>query len=359
MTLDVARCRLTSQQLLGATATEPADVVQHLVAVQAQDYADAKWALGLRSTGVTEDRVERALADGHILRTHLLRPTWHFVTPADIRWLLVLTAPRVKAVNAHMYRKVGLDAPSFRRSNRAIAKALQGGHFLTRDELRDALTRAGIDTDGDQRLVYMLMHAELDGIICSGPRRGKQFTYAMLEERVPPARIRTQDEALAELAYRYFVSRGPATVNDMAKWSGLTLTDVRKGVGAVRHRLVSEVVGERTFWLSPSTTVARASRGPTVHLLSIFDEYVSAYKDRSAMADEETRARLSAVGNALTHIVVIGGTVAGRWKPRVERRTVVVTLDLFRRLTPAEDGAVDAAVARYGRFAQTPVRLER
>jgi hypothetical protein len=336
VTLDLVRRRLTSQQLVATPFTEPADVVQWLVAVQAQDYAGAKWALGLRATGTTDDDVERAFAAGLILRTHVLRPTWHFVAPSDIRWLLALTAPRVRAASAYMHRKLGLGKAEFARSDRALTHALRDGQSLTRGELRDLLAKSGIETHAKLHLGYLLMHAELEGIVCSGPRRGRQFTYALLDDRVSSTRVMERDEALAELAHRYFVSRGPATVHDMAKWSGLTLADVRRGLDGARSRLVHEVIGEQTFWLSPSKMGRRTTTTPTVHLLSIYDEYVSAYKNRSAMVSEETRTRLSTLGNALTHIVVIDGLVTGTWKPRVERRSVAMTVDIFRRLKRAE-----------------------
>src|SRR5262249_52761007 len=150
-----------------------------------QDYAGAKWALGMRLRRATDNDIEHAYADGSILRTHLLRPTWHFVTPHDIRWMLALTAPRVHAVNAYMYRKLDLDGAIFKRSNAALAKALRGGHTRTRDELRRVLQRAGIAVDAELRMSYLMMRAELDGIVCSGPRRGKQFTYTLLDERAP------------------------------------------------------------------------------------------------------------------------------------------------------------------------------
>ena len=166
---------------------EPADVVGWLAAVQAQDYAGAKWALGLRLQGATDDEVERAFADGAVLRTHLMRPTWHFVTPADIRWLLALTAPRVHAANAFMYRKLELDSRRFQESRAALTRALRGDEHLTRDELRGVLQKAGVAADDGMRLAYLMMHAELDGVVCSGARRGKQFTYALMDARAPHA----------------------------------------------------------------------------------------------------------------------------------------------------------------------------
>src|SRR2546428_1952451 len=207
---DIARQRLQSQRLVGTKFESPRDAVAWLVAVQAQDYPAAKWAVGHRLRSATDDDLERAFTRGDILRTHLLRPTWHFVTPADIRWLLMLTGPRVHVANAHMYRRLGLGRSIFNRSAKALAQALQGGHHLTRNELRAVLQRAGIAVRDNLRMTHLMMRAELDGVICSGPRRGKQFTYGLLDERAPSARTLARDEALAELSRRYFQTRGPA-----------------------------------------------------------------------------------------------------------------------------------------------------
>lgn len=334
-------------------------MVEWLGAVQAQDYTGAKWALGLRLRGATDDDVERAFTKGAVLRTHLLRPTWHFVTPADIRWLLSLTAPRVQAANAYMYRKLGLDTATFRRSNAVLMKALQGGQQLTRDELRGVFQRSGIPTDGEFRMGYLMMYAELEGLVCSGPRRGKQFTYALLDERVPPSKTMEREESLGKLAHRYFVSRGPATVNDFAKWSGLTAADARIGLEGVQLKLVHEVVEGNTFWFSPSKATVSAQAAPTAHLLSIYDEYVSGYKDRSAIINRRNAARLSAMGNALSHIVVVGGHIVGTWKRRIERDALVMKTDIFERLAQAEDRAISAAIHKYGDFVGMTVLQER
>jgi hypothetical protein len=182
--LDFARQRLRNQGITEATLGKPGDVVGWLGAVQAQDYAGAKWALGLRLQGAADADIEQAFTQGAILRTHLMRPTWHFVTPVDIRWMLALTAPRVHAVNGTMYRKLELDHAIFKRSNAALAQALQGGQQLTRDELRGALQKAGVATDGELRMGYLMMHAELEGVVCSGPRRGKQFGSCSLRGEI-------------------------------------------------------------------------------------------------------------------------------------------------------------------------------
>src|SRR5712691_7225652 len=280
--LDIAQQRLHNQLITRPMFEKPEDVVRWLGAVQSQDYAAAKWALGLRMQGVTDNAIEQAFADGAIIRTHVMRPTWHFVAPADIRWLLALTAPRINALNAYYYRKLELDDALFRHSNTVLANALQGGKQLTRSELASVLQQAGIAADNLLRSTYIIMRAELDGIICSGARRGKQFTYALLDERVPPTRNLDRDEALAEFARRYFTSHGPAALQDFVWWSGLSVADARAGLAMVTSQLIHEVVGGQTYWFSTSTAPAH-DLSRTIYLLPNFDEYTVGYTDRSAV----------------------------------------------------------------------------
>jgi hypothetical protein len=350
---EIANLRLHHLGIRTALFDDPSAVVAWLGASQAQDYAGAKWALGLRMQGARDGSIEQAFNAGAILRTHLLRPTWHFVTPADIAWLLTLTAPRVHAVNAFMYRQLALDRAVFARSHAALAGALQGGGQMTRDELRAVLQQAGISTDGGQRFSYLLMAAELDGVICSGARQGKQFTYALLDERAPGAKILARDEALAELAGRYFRSRGPASLQDFSKWSGLTSADARSGLDAVKDRLEQETVDGQTYWLSAAAHEQPVR--PTAYLLSIYDEYISSYKDRSAIGEVEVGKRLKAMGNALTYIIVLDGQIVGTWKRDIGRDVVRIETNLFKPLSDAEQLAVAAAAQRFGAFLGLPV----
>jgi hypothetical protein len=329
-------------------------MVRWLGAVQAQDYAGAKWALGQRIVGATEAAIERAFETGAILRTHVLRPTWHFVTPADIRWMLALTAPRIHALSAFIYRKLELDAPTLRRSATVLTKSLRGSRHLTRAELGAALTRAGISTSDGIRLGYLMFHAELEGLICSGPRRGKQFTYALLEERVAPAKAFTREESLAELARRYFTSHGPATVHDFACWSGLTLKDCRQGVALLGTVLERDEIAGATYHFSPRTLPAKKSR-PRVHLLPNYDEYFIGFKDRSAIGQRIRRAEASTSSRAfLAHILTVDGQVIGGWKRDVTKSEVVIALELVTPLTTAEGRAVKAEVERYRAFLGLP-----
>ncbi len=354
---DIARRRLASQHLAAATITTPAEVVRLLGAVQAQDYAGAKWALGMRTRGVDDAVVEQAVSDGSIIRTHVLRPTWHFVAPADVRWMLALTAPRVSAAMASYNRKLELDAAVFRRSNAALTRALRDGKQLTRAELAAVLRRARVNVDGTQRLGHLVMQAELDGVICSGARRGKQFTYALLEERVPPAAPLGRDEALLELTKRYFATRSPATPHDFAWWSGLTVADATRGIDMAGSALEREVIDDRTYWVDLSVR-SRREASPMAHLLPNYDEFFIGFKDRSAIGKRLKSSELATGGDALTaHVVVVDGQLVGGWKRTLTKKAVVVELNLLTRLTNSEERAVAAAAEAYGNFLKLPVEL--
>ena len=350
----VFSARLHHQKLAQSECRGPSDVVSWLAGVQAQDYPAAQWALGLRAKGITNADVEHAFNLGTILRIHVLRPTWHFITPADIRWMLALSAPRVHAVSAYYYRKFGLDSRVLARSRVTLERALRGGKHLTRLELRSALQRAGIPADR-LRLAYLMMHAELDQLICSGARRGKQFTYALLEERVPRVSPVPRDEALAELTRRYFSSHGPATVRDYVWWSGLTVRDARAGIEMTGSALVRELMNGRTYWSVPSKVPARRA-APTVYLLPNYDEFGIAYKDRDVVPSVP-RPRRIAGADEFAHLLVIDGALAGRWRRTLRTSTVVVEVQPFRPLTKSEKPALDASVARYGRFMDIPATV--
>jgi hypothetical protein len=346
---DIALQRLNNQRLSSPNLKKAADVVHWLGAVQAQDYYAAKWALGLRMRAATDQGLEKAFAAGEILRTHVMRPTWHFVAPVDIRWLLKLTAPRVHAANSHYYRKLELDESVFKRTNKAIAKALLGGRQLTREALRAAVQRAGVSTDDLLRFNYILIRAELDGVICSGARQGKQFTYALLDERVPETKSRSREESLADLTRRYFTSHGPATVADFVWWSGLTAKDANSGIDMVQRHLLKEVIDDKTYWRSASALpVTRAAR--VAYLLPAFDEYLVSYKDRSAAFEANNNKKTPRANMILGPVIVVEGRVVGGWKRSLEGESVRITLNYFAPLSKAERQLVADAADRYGGF---------
>ena len=354
--MNIIQQRLNSQFLARRKLEKPEEVVAWQGAVQAQDYAGAKWAVGLRLAGGGESAVEQAFNQGKILRTHVMRPTWHFVAPEDIRWLLALTSPRVHAVNAYMYRQLELDEGVLRRGSAALAEALEGGQQLTRAGLGDVLATAGIVAAG-QRLAYIVMYAELEGIICSGPRQGKQFTYVLLAERAPKARLLERDEALAELTRRYFTSHGPATVPDFAWWSGLTMADARAGLEMVKSGLVEKRAGDQSYWLAPVIPFTEVP-SPTAHLLPNYDEYLISTRDSSPFLKQEHLPLLTESSRLFPHCVVIVGRLVGNWRRQFKKNSVIITLNLFAPLSQAQQQAIGEAAEEYSRFLDMQVVVE-
>jgi hypothetical protein len=353
--LDIAQQRLFNQHLVVTSFEKPDEAVHWLGAVQAQEYAGAKWGIALRTQSLTSAAIDQAFAQGDILRTHVMRPTWHFVTPADIRWMLMLTAPRVNAANALYYRRLGLDDAVFSRSNAVLAKSLEGGNQLTRSELQSALLQAGISKAPDDRLrlAYLVMRAELDGVICSGALRGKQHTYALLDERAPLTRPLEKDEALAELTRRYFTSHGPATLKDFMGWSGLAPADAREGLELAKSHLDQEIIQSKTYWFS-SILPDQKPHSPIAQLLPAFDEFTVAYRDSSAVLDRQYTGPASV---SLGPVIAIDGVITGSWKRTISKKAVSIEVKPFRVLTEAQEQATQAASARYGVFLGLPVVL--
>jgi hypothetical protein len=348
--------RLRNQHLTRPGRRDPAQVVAALGAMQAQDFPAAKWGIGLRAPGCDSDSVEDAFNAGTILRTHVLRPTWHFVAAEDIKWILELSAPRVHAANAYYYRQSGLDAKLLARSCAMMSRVLEGGQFLTRAELAVSLKRAKVSADG-LKLAYIMMHTELDGVITSGPRRGKQFTYALLSERAPQARSLDRADALAELTSRYFTSHGPATIRDFVWWSGLTVKDAEAGIEAARPKLHHDTVSGRVYW-SGTTRAAAPHKGCTALLLPNYDEYLIAYKDRGAVVDSARAANIVARSNgAFPHHLVIDGRLAGSWTRTLRGNSVLIEVAPYRKLTPVHSRAVMSAADCYGEFLGMPASL--
>jgi len=354
---DIPARRLQAQRLAGEPFESPLDAIRWLTAVQSQDYTGAKWALGQRSRKTTDAALDRLFDEGAILRTHVLRPTWHFVLPEDIAWLLALTGPRIRAGLVARNRELEIDDKVAARAEALFTAALTGGRHLTRAELGEVL-RAGRITPEGQRLPHLLMRAELDAVIASGPRRGKQFTYALLEERAPRGRVRDRDEAVAELTLRYFRSHGPAQVQDFVWWSGLTMADARTGIVLAGAALERQAIDGKDYWFGADP--AKPAKAITVaHLLPNFDEYTVAYRDRADMvhADRPFESKLFSFGSILSNVVTVGGKVRGSWRRTFARDGVRVEARMLDRLRPAEARAVEAAGRRFGEFLGRPVEL--
>jgi hypothetical protein len=352
--LDIARWRLRTQHLVPPHAVSAREAVGSLLAVQAENRSQAAWAVASRTRNPDQADLAALLDDGAVLRTHVLRPTWHFVRAEDIGWLLDLTGPRVQRVTGQQLRDThGLDERSTRQALAAVTQVLASRGQLTRGQLADELREHGIRGSG-QMLMILLAHAELDGLICSGRVAGGEHTYALMDERVPAPRRLGRTEALAELALRYFTGHGPATERDLAYWATLTLTDVRAGLAQVRDQLDSFQHDGRTFLHLPAEPPG-GHQEPEGHLLQILDEIYRGYQDSRWLLDaagDVPRTRETATGMALVDAQLLAAM----------RRTIAsdhVRFDLrpHRTLTSPEIEALDQAAGRYGEYLRLQGRL--
>ena len=350
--MDIARQRLVSQCLAGTAFTSPADVVHWLGAVQSQDYLGALWAIGLRVRDATEGAIEQAVEAREIVRTWPMRGTLHFVASGDVRWMLSLLAPGMCARSSARHRQLELTETVFAHAKDLIAQALEGGKQWTRPEIYHVLEEGGIATAG-QRGNHILGHLAQSALICFGRRRGRQHTFTLLDEWIPPTSARSRDEALAELAGRYFRGHGPATLHDFAWWSGLTVRDAKIAVGLAETRLVRVVVDGTAYWLSDATHGGKTIAS-TVHLLPAFDQYTVGYKNRSAILSPVHTRRVNAGGGMLNPVIVIDGSVIGTWKRSFKKKAVVITPRPFTAL-PDLRATLEAPAMRYGKFLGIPV----
>lgn len=342
----IAAARLRHQRIVAPDHAAPADLVAHLGAVQAQDPAMVRWAVGLRLKQARVAAVDEALAAGTIIRTHVLRPTWHLVAAADLRWLLALTGPRIRRGLAGRLEELELPPRVVARGHDVFAKALSSGRALTRRDLAHALETAGLGADSS-RVTFLLMTAELDGLICGGPPRDGHHTYALVDERVAAAAPLARDEALAKLAQRYFHSRGPATLADFAWWSGLTLTDARRGVAAAGGLALQPRLGVDLH--GPAAPGGRGTTGG-VHLLPAFDEYLIAYRDREAVLPPADHRRAVSSNGMFHPVIVAGGRVIGTWQRRVQGDEVRVAARCFAAAGRPTQAAIAKAARRYAAF---------
>lgn len=352
---DVRLARLANERLIGEPFKRPEDVVVWLGAVQSQDYPGAKWALGQRTKSCLDIDVDQAFNDGKILRTHILRPTWHFVVPEDIKWMQMLTAPRVHALNAYYYRKLGLDTATLQKGHEVLANVLQGGKQLTRSEIKQALEDAGMGDIG-LRSGYLIGHAELEALICSGAMRGKQHTYALVAERAPQAKTLTRDEALAELTTRYFTSHGPAQIQDFAWWSSLTVADIKKGIELAKPKLQQETVEGKVFYFAQLATPKIKS--PLVQLLPNYDESLIAYKDHSPSMMPGLKVSIGVRDVVFAnHIITLDGQVIGGWRRIQAKNQVEVQTKLLVPLDKTQKASLAAAAHALETFLKVPVKL--
>ncbi len=354
--MDIPTIRLENQRITAPHTGGPTAVVRGMGAMQAQDPAQAAWAIGVRSASTTIGDVDRAVADGTIVRTWPMRGTLHYVPAEDARWMLGLSEARMISSTRRRREGLGLDDAMLRRCFRLFSEALAGGARLSRSGMMRLLAEAGIDPGG-QRGYHVLWYASQVGLICLGPKEGSEYTFVLLDDWVPRSTALARDEALAELATRYVVGHGPATVHDFAWWAGLTVGDARLGIGGAMGAVTRVPFRGKDYWVADGlkSPVPDQSRPPTVHLLPGFDEYLLGYRDRDAVIDFGHAAQIVPGGNGVfLPMVVVGGQVAGTWTRRVKGGAVEVTVSPFGDLDHVED-RVTAAATAYAAFLGLPL----
>jgi hypothetical protein len=345
---DIIRLRLANQQLSQHEFKTPGQLVSWLGAVQAQDYLNSKWAIGLRIKNCTEADIERAVAGKTIIRTWPMRGTLHYVAPEDARWMLQLLTPRVIRRAQNIYKLAGLDDKIFLKSRKQIEKMLRDGKLLTRNEIYQQLEKSGVSTAA-QRGLHILGKLAQDGIICLGPRKGKQPTFTLLDEWLPPTKKLHHDEAIAKLTKCYFQSHGPATVQDFAWWSGLTVIEIKKGLEMNKSNLINELINGKNYSMGNAGADIKI-KSRTVYFLPNYDEYLVAYRDRSLATDRKHTASLASASYFFNPTIIISGKIVGSWKRVFVKNKVNIEIELFTRLSKFQKHSLVAAAQRYSRF---------
>lgn len=345
---DITRIRLANQQISFRKFNNVQELVGYMSAFQAQDYPMAKWAIGLRLKEASESLINDAINKGEVLRTHLLRPTWHFVSSDDIYWMLELTASRIKSSMSSRNKQLELTQALFKKSNKIIRNALAGNNYLTRVELIEILNKAKIKTD-ENRASHLLAEAELSGIICSGISNGNKQTYALLEERVPQNKPLGKEEALKKLAKKYFMSRGPATLKDFSWWSGQSITQARKALEMIAPEMTPFEINSQTYWCINSSSESENQKD-NVFLLPTYDEFVISYSDRSAVLNSEAHRNIISTNGIFRAIVIYNGKVIGTWKRNTKGDKVLIDINYFDPQDKRIKILIEKEVLRFSGF---------
>ncbi|MDB6129744.1 MAG: hypothetical protein JWM04_851 [Verrucomicrobiales bacterium] len=354
--INIAHCRLNSQQINTGRSRNPAEVVASLGAMQAQDYGGALWGIGLRLPGSTEKSIEMAIAERKIVRTWPMRGTLHFVASSDVRWMLELLTPRIIAGSRKRWEALELDNAIFKRCETLFVQELQGDRQVSRDDLLAVLEREGIKA-GPQRGYHILWRLAQEGVICFGARQGKQHTFALLEEWAPMVRKPEREAALATLAERYFTGHGPATLQDFVWWSGLKVSDARNGLQSVIGKLTKITVNGSDYWMAPKMEECNDA-SKTSFLLPGFDEYLLGYRDRSAVLQAKHAPKIVPGNNGVFRpTVVVGGQVVGTWKRDPKKARTVMTASPFVGFKKSEKQWITEASKNFGRFVGLPAEI--
>jgi len=352
MMTNVSQLRLQSQQIGGSEFNTVKELVHWMGAIQAQDYGMAKYAIGVRLKNALVQTIEDAINKGDIIRTHVLRPTWHFVAADDIRWMLELTAKNLNRAMSSNNKRLELDEKTFKKSNGIIEKILRDGKHLTRKEIMAALEKKGIKTN-DLRASHIMFRAETDLVVCNGIKKDKQFTYALLDERIASTRKIAKEQALAQLAQRYFLSHGPATLQDFSWWSGLSITEAKNGLALIQSNLISEKYKDSTLWFS-NNRINTESKTRKLFFLPSYDEFLISYKSREISMDPKFSSRTFTSNGIFNPIIVHNAKVIGIWKPQL-KKDILIKEYFFVPPTENQKRLCAKAAKEFGKFIQKKI----
>ena len=346
----IPEIRLQNQQLSNSLFRHPKELVSWMGAMQAQDYTMVKWAVGMRLQSPGIQAVEKALHQGEILRTHVMRPTWHLVAAEDIRWMLKLSAQRIKSANDSYAKGHGLEITEqqYERSHAVLENILSGKRSLAKQEIAEHFEHSGLPAD-NYHMTRFMSRAEAEGIVCSGECRGRQHTYALLDERVPLTPELTKEEALARLATAYFRSHAPATLQDFSWWSGLPLTEARQAISLIEPELVAEQWNSCTWYIHDSCrTHGKAT--DSLHLLPSYDEYLIGYKDRTDVLPKEDYSKAFTNNGLFFPVLLYKGHVVGNWNKASKKKEIVPEHSFFRKDFCLEEKLLKQAKDKYVQF---------
>jgi hypothetical protein len=353
---EIALMRMASQKILETNFHRPQEIVHHLGAMQAQDYSMAKWAIGSRCDA-SEKEIEEAINSAKIIRTHILRPTWHFVSAEDIYWMLDISGPQVKPMTISAAKKFGYDTKMLEQIKVSIEKLLAGNNHLTRDEIMQELNIKKTSS-GDFLSAAIMMNAELDGLVCNGKRKGKQITYALLEERVSkPKNKLSREEGLAKLALRYFESHGPATVLDFSWWSGFSPTVCKSTINAIKLQLNCITIDNQDYWLG-KTNLDVGHLQESVHFLPAFDEILISYKTREASILIEHQSKAFTNNGIFKPIIVENGKVIGTWKRTIKKDHTKIETQFFNETAMHKKKILFEAIKPFENYLESKISIE-
>lgn len=347
---EITDIRLLGQQLSEPQFDTPHDLVAWMGAIQGQDYNMAKWAIGLRLKSATIDKVEQAFAKGEILRTHVMRPTWHIVAAEDIRWMLQLSGARIKSATNSWSKDLGVDEKLFTKTNDLIIKMLEGNKSLTKKEIGERLSNEKIEINTN-RLTHFLMRAEIESIICSGADNGKQPTYALIEERVVAVPPLHKEEALAKLALNYFRSHSPAGLSDFVWWSGLSMTEARHAIGLIQSELITEKFASQNLYIHQSYADIKEI-DEVLHFMPSFDEYLISYKDRTHALELHHYPKAFNNYGTFHPVIMYNGAIVGNWKKIDTKGKPNCEISIFDKKAKVKKSMLNSAMQNYISFIQ-------